>query len=101
MIPKDSPKIFRRKLLFFAFLFINLLLHFISILHYSKEHLGVTHKLDEETGVWRAEARKQGASKLMTPQHPVQTSLGFSLELPGGQSRQESRVVARVQEQGG
>ena len=49
MIPKDSPKIFRRKLLFFAFLFINLLLHFISILHYSKEHLGVTHKLDKET----------------------------------------------------
>lgn len=52
-------------------------------------------------GVWRAEARKQGASKLMTPQHPVQTSHGFSLELPGGQSKQESRVVARVQEQGG
>ena len=51
--------------------------------------------------VWRAEARKQGASKLMTPQHPVQTSLGFNLELPGGQSKQESRVVARVQEQGG
>ena len=37
----------------------------------------------------------------MTPQHPVQTSLGFNLELPGGQSKQESRVVARVQEQGG
>ena len=50
--------------------------------------------------MWRAEARKQGASKLMTPQHPVQPSHRFSLGLPGGQSKWESRAVARVREQG-